>query len=104
MRLTTLYIAACLITASVLSAFGGENCGVCHKVALQGAHKGLACLSCHLSGEKTVADPAFVAQAKKERADVGYVSPEDIQKIIEHVYSQPEPVLKRAGAAMLGKE
>jgi tripartite-type tricarboxylate transporter receptor subunit TctC len=51
---------------------------------------------------KTIADPKFVAQAKKERADVGYVSPEEIQTIIDHVYGQPEPVLTRAGAAMLG--
>lgn len=52
----------------------------------------------------TIADPKFVAQAKKERADVGYVSPEEIQKIIDHVYGQPEAVLKRAAAAMLGGE
>lgn len=53
---------------------------------------------------ETIADPKFVAQAKKAHADVGFVSAEEIQKIIERVYSQPEPVLKRAGAAMLGAE
>jgi tripartite-type tricarboxylate transporter receptor subunit TctC len=51
--------------------------------------------------EATVKDPAFVEQAQKQHADVGYVSPDDIQKIVDHVYSQPEAVLKRASAAML---
>jgi tripartite-type tricarboxylate transporter receptor subunit TctC len=54
--------------------------------------------------EKTVRDPRFVAQAEKEHAEVDYVSPDAIQQIIAHVYSQPEPVLKRAAAAMVGGE
>lgn len=52
--------------------------------------------------EDTVKDPKFAAEAKKERAEVGYVSPEEITAIIKHVYGQPEPVIKRAAAAMLG--
>jgi tripartite-type tricarboxylate transporter receptor subunit TctC len=54
--------------------------------------------------EATVKDPAFVGQARKQHVDVGYVSPDEIQKIVGHVYSQPEAVLKRAGAAMLAGE
>jgi tripartite-type tricarboxylate transporter receptor subunit TctC len=54
--------------------------------------------------EKTVKDPRFVAQAEKEHAEVDYVAPDEIHKIIYHVYGQPEAVLKRAGTAMLGAE
>ena len=54
--------------------------------------------------EATVEDPAFVEQAHKQHADVGYVSPDEIQKITDHVYGQPEAVLKRASAAMQGAQ
>jgi tripartite-type tricarboxylate transporter receptor subunit TctC len=54
--------------------------------------------------EETVKDPKFIEQAKKEHAEVGYVSPDEIGAIIQHVYSQPEPVVKRAAAAILGGE
>ena len=50
--------------------------------------------------EATVEDPAFVEQAHKQHSDVGYVSPEEIKKIIDHVYGQPEAILKRASAAI----
>jgi tripartite-type tricarboxylate transporter receptor subunit TctC len=54
--------------------------------------------------EKTIKDPALIEQAQKQHVDVAYVSPDEIQQIVSHVYSQPEAVLKRAGAAMLGGE
>jgi len=54
--------------------------------------------------EKTVKDPRFIEQAKKQHAEVGYVSPDEIGAIIKHVYGQPEPVLKRAATAILGGE
>ena len=50
--------------------------------------------------EATVEDPAFVAQAQKQHSDVGYVSPDEIQKIVDHVYGQPAAVSKRAAAAI----
>jgi tripartite-type tricarboxylate transporter receptor subunit TctC len=51
--------------------------------------------------EHAVKDPDFVKQAKKQKSDVNYMSPNEIENIIKHVYSQPDPVLKRAAAAMM---
>ena len=53
--------------------------------------------------QETVEDPAFVEQAKKQRLDVGYLSPENVRSIIDRVYSRPETVLKRTASAMAGK-
>ena len=50
--------------------------------------------------EKTIKDADFLAQALKQKSDVSYVSPADIQTIIRKVYGEPEAVLKRAAAAM----
>lgn len=63
MRWTTSFIAACCLAASLfaLRAEGGESCTVCHKVAQRGAHAALPCLSCHLSEERTVGNPAGAA-------------------------------------------
>jgi tripartite-type tricarboxylate transporter receptor subunit TctC len=52
--------------------------------------------------EKTVKDPRFVEQASKQKSAVDFVSPQDIEKVIKTVYSQPESVLKRAADAMGG--
>ena len=54
--------------------------------------------------EAVVKDPAFVAQALKQRSDVNYVSPDEIRTIIGHVYKQPDNVLKRARAAIQGAQ
>jgi len=49
-----------LILASVFSAYGGENCAVCHKgISIKGVHATLTCLSCHLSESATLGDPGL---------------------------------------------
>lgn len=58
MRWTTLYISACLVALNIGLGHAAENCRVCHRVELAGAHRSLACLSCHVSESATVADPA----------------------------------------------
>lgn len=50
--------------------------------------------------EATLKDPAFIEQAQKQHANVNYVPPDEIQKIIHRVYSEPEPILARARAAV----
>jgi tripartite-type tricarboxylate transporter receptor subunit TctC len=50
--------------------------------------------------EATLEDPAFIAQAQKQHANVNYVSPDEIQKIIRRVYSEPQTILNRARAAV----
>jgi tripartite-type tricarboxylate transporter receptor subunit TctC len=50
--------------------------------------------------EATVKDPAFVEQARKQHANVSYISPDEIQNIIHHVYGEPEAILTRARAAI----
>ena len=50
--------------------------------------------------EETVKSPDFVEQANKQRSSVGYVSPDEIRKIIDRVYSSPANVIKRAAEAM----
>lgn len=52
--------------------------------------------------EATVKDPAFVEAAKKQRSSVGYVAPGEIKQIIDRIYALPEPIVKRAAAAMAG--
>jgi tripartite-type tricarboxylate transporter receptor subunit TctC len=54
--------------------------------------------------EETLKDPAFLVQAQKQHVDIGYVSPNEIQKIVGHVYSRREAVLKRVSAIMMGGE
>lgn len=54
-------IVACLLLLSAGGALAGENCTVCHKVRVKGAHAGLPCLSCHLDEARTLANPASVA-------------------------------------------
>ena len=54
--------------------------------------------------EETVKSPEFIEQAKKQRSSVGYVGPDEIRKIIDHVYGLPENVIKRAAEAMQGAD
>ena len=49
---------------------------------------------------RTVKDPEFLDQAARQKAAVSFVSQDEIQGIIQKVYSEPEPVMKRAAAAM----
>lgn len=43
-----------------------------------------------------LADPELLAEAKKLRADIDYLPPEGIEKLVEQFYAYPKPVLARA--------
>lgn len=62
-RRTWLMVAVFLLAAVLCNAATSENCKVCHKTTLGGAHRGLACLACHVSESATVADPAAAGAA-----------------------------------------
>jgi tripartite-type tricarboxylate transporter receptor subunit TctC len=49
---------------------------------------------------ETMLDPAFIAEAKKEKIDVDEITGEDVQKIIETAYSLPSDVVETAKASM----
>ncbi|QXM07792.1 cytochrome c3 family protein [Geomonas subterranea] len=51
-------IVALFLLLSAALALAGENCTVCHKKVVRGAHRGLPCLSCHLDETRTLANPA----------------------------------------------
>ena len=53
--------------------------------------------------DQTIKDSDFLKQAEKQKSDVGFVSPEEIETIIQHVNSQPEVTLKRAAEAMVAQ-
>ncbi len=61
MRSMMLCIAACLLAVNAASGIAGENCTLCHPVALEGIHAGLACASCHGEKMHAIADPASAA-------------------------------------------
>jgi hypothetical protein len=63
--LKTLFIAACLMAVNAITADAAENCTVCHKVSLNGAHRQLPCLSCHQNGTSPLANPADAAIGAK---------------------------------------
>jgi hypothetical protein len=46
-RLMMLCIAVCLLAVNAASGIAGENCTLCHPVALKGIHASLLCTSCH---------------------------------------------------------
>jgi tripartite-type tricarboxylate transporter receptor subunit TctC len=50
--------------------------------------------------EKTVKEPAFLAQAQKQKSEVSFVSHDDIGAIIRKVYGEPAEVVKQASTAM----
>ena len=50
--------------------------------------------------EETVKDPAFVADAEKQKLEVEYVSPEEIRTVIERLYATPPSVVDRVKAAL----
>lgn len=52
--------------------------------------------------KKTVEDAKFRSDAKKSKAEVSYVSPDDIGRIIASVYGQPKPIIDRAAKAFVG--
>lgn len=60
----TLCIAALLAAANPGFAPAAENCTVCHRVELTGAHRTLVCLDCHVSESATVDDPALPINGK----------------------------------------
>lgn len=49
---------------------------------------------------KTVADPAFVADANKAKIDMAYVTPEAVLKGFEEIMSQPPEVIEAMGKYM----
>ena len=49
---------------------------------------------------ETMIDPAFIAQAEKERIELDEVSGEDVAKVIEEAYQLPPDVVKAANEAM----
>lgn len=58
MRLMMHCIVALFLLLSAALVLAGENCTVCHKKVVQGVHRGLRCLSCHLDGTRILANPA----------------------------------------------
>lgn len=65
MRFRISFIAVCLVVASALISFGAEECLVCHRVAIKGAHRKFPCLSCHLSRENPLPNPADASMGAK---------------------------------------
>jgi tripartite-type tricarboxylate transporter receptor subunit TctC len=51
----------------------------------------------------TCADPKFLAEAKKRRAQPKAVPGEVVQKMVERIYATPEPLLKQVRAIIGGK-
>jgi hypothetical protein len=56
-----LCIAVCFLAVDAASGTAGENCTVCHRIALKGIHAALPCLSCHGDEVNTIGDPAAAA-------------------------------------------
>jgi tripartite-type tricarboxylate transporter receptor subunit TctC len=48
--------------------------------------------------ERTLKDRAFLEDADKAGLEIQYVSGDEVQKQIEHVYATPKPVIERATA------
>jgi hypothetical protein len=46
------------MAVSIVTAYGGESCTVCHRLSIQGVHVKLPCLSCHLDETRPLARPA----------------------------------------------
>lgn len=46
--------------------------------------------------QATLADPQFQAEVKKINLEIQPVAPEAIQKVLEYIFSAPQPVLERA--------
>ena len=61
----TLCTAVCLMAASIVAAYGGENCTVCHRLSVRGVHGKLPCLSCHLDETRPLALPAGAADGAR---------------------------------------
>lgn len=51
---------------------------------------------------ETIADPAFVAEAKKLGLNVNPETPEEVQSIIAEVYQQPAPIIDKARSILTG--
>jgi tripartite-type tricarboxylate transporter receptor subunit TctC len=49
--------------------------------------------------KETVEDPRFVAEAKKQKLEVDYVSGEEVQEVIENAFSFPPEIIKLAHEA-----
>ena len=50
--------------------------------------------------KEAVEDPAFIAEAKKQKLEVDYVSGEKVAKIIETAFSFPPDIIKQANDVM----
>ena len=46
--------------------------------------------------DATVADPAFLAEAKAMHADIAPTRGEDVQKLVAEIYATPRPIVERA--------
>lgn len=53
-----LCIAVCFLDVNASSGIAGENCTLCHQVALKGIHAALPCTSCHGDKVKAIGNPA----------------------------------------------
>ena len=49
---------------------------------------------------KTMKDPDFLKEAKQLKIDIDYGSGEEVQKLVEHLYATPKPVVTRMIEAM----
>jgi tripartite-type tricarboxylate transporter receptor subunit TctC len=52
---------------------------------------------------KTMKDPEFLAEAKKQKIDIEYGSGEEVQQLVERVYKTPKAVVDRMAKAMTPK-
>lgn len=50
MSLKTLYIVLCFLLSATAAGNAAENCSLCHKTRLKGAHRAIPCTSCHKNG------------------------------------------------------
>jgi tripartite-type tricarboxylate transporter receptor subunit TctC len=50
--------------------------------------------------QEAVSDPAFIAQAKKERVEIHPVTAERVQQVLERAYAMPPDVVKAANEAV----
>jgi len=53
--------------------------------------------------DATVKDPAFLAEAAKEKIDIDPLSGEEVQTLVEEVSHTPADVVARVRAALDGK-
>jgi hypothetical protein len=50
--------------------------------------------------QEAVSDPAFIAQAKKERVEIHPVTAEHVHQVLDRAYAMPADVVKIASEAL----